>query len=304
MKRLAEVIGFARPLDVPRDVTAAIRPGSRAVKHFLGNIPAMIGMVALLAVVLIALAAPWLYPGDPLDMVARPLLWPGADARFPLGTDAMGRDVAAGVAHGARVSLLVGLAAAAIGLGVGTVVGALSGYYGGLTDRLLGRVVELFQTIPQFMLLIVIVALIGPSITVVTIGIGIVTWPTVARLVRAEFRSLRERDFVLAAQAAGLRDSRIMLAEILPNALPPIIVTSSVLVAAAVLMEAALAFLGLSDQNLTSWGSMIGSGRDVLRTAWYLTVIPGIAIVVLVLALNFVSDGINEAINPHAVDAL
>lgn len=301
MTSLLETLGLKRAAD-PAPGGGGSRPGSRALGRFRRNLPAMSGVAVLIVVVAIAAAAPYIYPGDPLDMVARPFLWPGQDARYPLGTDALGRDVAAGLAHGASVSLVVGLTAALVGLVLGIVVGALGGYYGGLVDRLLGRLVELFQTIPQFMLLIVIVALAGPSMAVVTLAIGIVTWPTVARLVRAEFRSLRQRDFVLAAQGAGFSDLRIMAVEILPNALPPIIVTSSVLVAAAILMEAALAFLGLGDQNVVSWGGMIGAGREVLRTAWYLTAIPGVAIVIVVLALNFVSDGINEAINPHAVE--
>lgn len=259
----------------------------------------MAGLAVLLFIIALAAAAPTLYPEDPLAMVARPLLWPGQDWAYPLGTDSLGRDVAAGTAWGARVSLVIGFAAMAVGVSVGTTVGALSGYFGGWVDDLLVRVVEVFQTVPSFLLLIVLIAISQPSLTTVTLAIAFVTWPTIARLVRAEVRSLRERDYVLAARAAGLHPGQIIFREILPGALPPVIVTSSVLVASAILMESALSFLGLSDPNVVSWGSMIGAGRELLRTAWFLTAVPGVAIVVTVLALNLVSDGLNDALNPQ-----
>lgn len=266
---------------------------------FVRNRAAMAGLGILLLIIALAAAAPALYPEDPLAMVARPLLWPGQDWAYPLGTDSLGRDVAAGVAWGARVSLVIGFAAMAIGVTVGVTIGALSGYFGGWVDDLLVRIVEVFQTVPSFLLLIVLIAISQPSLTTVTLAIAFVTWPTIARLVRAEVRSLRERDYVLAARAAGLRPGQIILREILPGALPPVIVTSSVLVASAILMESALSFLGLSDPNVVSWGSMIGAGRELLRTAWFLTAVPGIAIVATVLALNLVSDGLNDALNPQ-----
>ncbi|WP_099900381.1 ABC transporter permease, partial [Methylobacterium frigidaeris] len=238
-------------------------------------------------------------PDDPLGMVAQPFLWPGQDPTYPLGTDSLGRDVAAGVAHGARVSLLVGFAAAATGLALGVLVGATAGYAGGRIDRALGRLIALFQTIPAFILLVVLVAIAQPSIPAITLAIGATSWPTVARLTRAEFRSLREKDFVTAARGLGYGPLRIVFAEILPNALPPIVVTASVMVASGILMESALSFMGLGDPNVVSWGSMIGSGREVLRSAWYLTAIPGVAIVLSVLALNLVGDGLNDALNPR-----
>lgn len=270
-----------------------------AFRAFVRNRAAMAGLGVLLLVIALAAVAPVLYPEDPLAMVARPLLWPGQDWAYPLGTDSLGRDVAAGVAWGARVSLVIGFAAMAIGVTVGVTIGALSGYFGGWVDDLLVRIVEVFQTVPSFLLLIVLIAISQPSLTTVTLAIAFVTWPMIARLVRGEVRSLRERDYVLAARAAGLGPGRIILREILPGALPPVIVTSSVLVASAVLMESALSFLGLSDPNVVSWGSMIGAGRELLRTAWFLTAVPGVAIVATVLALNLVSDGLNDALNPQ-----
>ncbi|WP_208245225.1 ABC transporter permease (plasmid) [Rhizobium sp. T1470] len=271
----------------------------REVKVFLANPNALFGTGILLVVALSALFAPLLYPGDPLEMVARPFLWPGQNPAYPLGTDSMGRDVLAGIVHGARISLTVGLAATALGLTAGIAIGAAAGYFGGLVDDVLVKFIEIFQTIPSFVLLVVLVAIAQPTTATVTVAIAIVSWPTVARLTRAEFRAIREKDYVLAARSLGFGHARIIFREILPNALPPLIVTSSVMVASAILMESALSFMGLGDPNRVSWGSMIGAGRDVIRTAWYLTALPGLAIVFAVLALNLIGDGLNDALNPR-----
>jgi peptide/nickel transport system permease protein len=265
----------------------------------LRNPPALAGATLLLLFTLLAFTAGWLYPGDPLDMVASPLLWPGEDLAFPLGTDAMGRDLAAGLAHGARASLAVGAYAALVGLAIGTVIGAAGGYFGGRLDTALTRLTELFQTIPTMLLAIVIIAIANPSTETVSLAIGLASWPTIARLVRAQFRSLREADFVTAARSLGYGDLRIIFCEMLPNALPPIVVTTSVMVASAILLESALSFLGMSDPNVISWGTMIGSGRDLLRTAWYLTALPGAAISMVVLSLNLLGDGLNDHFNPR-----
>jgi peptide/nickel transport system permease protein len=272
---------------------------SRALRIFLRSPTALAGSLILALIILAAVLAPVLYPGDPLSMVARPLLWPGQNSAFPLGTDSLGRDLAAGLFHGARISLLVGVAATIIGLTLGILVGSIAGYNGGSIDDVLVRVTELFQTVPSFVLLVVLVAIAQPSIVTVTWAIGLITWPTIARLVRAEFRSLREKEFVMAARSLGYGHARIIFREILPNALPPIIVTASVMVASAILMESALSFLGLGDPNVVSWGSMIGAGRELLRTAWYLTALPGLVIVLAVLSLNLIGDGLNDALNPR-----
>jgi peptide/nickel transport system permease protein len=280
-------------LDVVRESTRS------ALSAFMRNWSAMTGLVFLVCIAAVAFGAPYLYPDDPLSMVARPLLWPGQHPMYPLGTDSLGRDVAAGLAWGARISLAVGFMAMICGVSAGLLVGSTAGYFGGTVDRLLVRLIEIFQVIPSFLLLVILVAIAQPSLVIIAAAIAFVTWPTIARLVRAEFRSLRERDFVIAARSLGVTDARIILREILPSALPPIIATSSVLVASAILMESALSFLGLSDPNVVSWGSMIGAGREFLRTAWYLSAVPGVAIVVTVLALNLVSDGLNDALNPQ-----
>ena len=234
-----------------------------------------------------------------MDLVTQPFVAPGQDAAFPLGSDMLGRDVLAGVVHGARVSLLIGLVATAVGLLIGMTIGALAGFHGGRLDELLTRLTEVFQTIPSFLLLIVIVGIFQPNIATIVLGIGIVSWPELSRLVRAEFIALRSREFVQAGVAIGMSDVRIIVTQILPNAAAPIIVSASLAVARAILNESALAFLGLGDPNILSWGSMISVGREVVRTAPYLTALPGLAIFITVLAFNLVGDGLNDALNPR-----
>lgn len=270
-----------------------------AWRALLRNPSALAGIALLGFVTFVALFANVLFPGDPLDMVGMPLAWPGQEREFFLGTDSLGRNVAAGLAHGARVSLSVGAVAASIALTIGVLVGAIGGYFSGWVDDVLVRFTELIQTVPTFLLVIVIVAIGQPSVNVIVFAIGAASWPVIARLVRAEFRSLREAEFVLAARSQGFGDSWIIFREILPNALPPVVVTTSVLAATAILMESALSFLGMGDPNVVSWGSMIGEGRELLRTAWYLTAVPGVAIILTVLSLNLVGDGINDAFNPR-----
>ena len=260
----------------------------------------MAGLLVLLAVGAAALLAPVLYPDDPMDIVAAPVMWPGADSAYPLGTDSLGRDIAAGLVHGARASLLVGFTAAATGLAIGIVVGALGGFFGGWVDRVLGRLTELLQVIPSFLLVIVLVAIRQPSVQTIALAVGAASWPLVARLVRAQFRALRGAEFVQAARALGYGTGRLILGEILPNALPPVVVTASVLVANAILTEAGLSFLGMGDPNVVSWGSMIGDGRPLLRTEWFVAAIPGCAIAVTVMALNLAGDGLNDVLNPRS----
>lgn len=270
-----------------------------ALRELRRNPAACAAIVVLVSAALVAIFADQLFPGDPLGMVAPPLLWPGEDAAFPLGSDSLGRDVAAGIAHGARVSLAVGAVAALLSLAIGVVIGSTAGYFGGWVDVALVRLTELFQTIPSFLFVIVIVVIGEPRIGTIVFAIGATAWPVIARLVRAEFRGLREAEFVQAARSQGFGDLHIIVREILPNALPPVVVSASVLVATAILVESALSFLGLGDPNVVSWGSMIGEGREQLRTAWFLTALPGGAIIVTVLALNVLGDGLNDALNPR-----
>jgi peptide/nickel transport system permease protein len=260
---------------------------------------AVIGLVLLVFVFLVAALGPWFVPGDPWDMATMPFLWPGTDAEFPLGSDTLGRDILTGIIHGSRVSLLIGFAATLAALGLGVTVGALAGYFRGWIDDVLMRITEIFQTVPTFLLAVVLVAIFKPSMTTIVLAISAVTWPSIARLVRAEFLSLREREFVQSCVVIGMGETRIIFRQILPNCLPPIIVMSSVMVASAILTESGLSFLGLGDPNLMSWGTMIGIGRDAMRTAWYMSALPGVAILITVLALNLVGEGLNDALNPR-----
>lgn len=269
------------------------------IKAYFRSPPAIIGLVLLLVVIAMALSAPFLFPRDPLALAGRPLVWPFANPRFPLGTDNSGRDIAAQIFYGARVSLLIGGVATVIAIVIGIAIGAVSGYYGGWVDNVLMRITEAFQTLPNFLLLLVLVAVFGSNIVTVTVAIGIVSWPAPARLTRAEFLSLRNREFVQAGRTLGLKDLKLIFGEILPNALPPVIVYASVVMAVAILLESALAFLRLSDPNVASWGNLIGLGRDVLRVQWYVSAIPGIAILVTVLAVSLVGQGLNDALNPR-----
>jgi peptide/nickel transport system permease protein len=259
-----------------------------------------VAVVVLAGIILLAATAPLIYPGDPLDMVDAPLLWPGENWAYPLGTDQLGRDVAAGIVHGARVSLLVGFFAALIGLVIGTAIGATAGYFGGVIDNVLVRITELFQTIPTVLLVIVILAIGDPSVPLIVFAIGIASWPMIARLARAQFMTLREADFVMAARGLGYGTSRIILCEILPNALPTLVVATSVLVANGILAEAGLSFLNLGDPNQVSWGSLIGNGRSMLRSEWYLSALPGLAIVLTVLSVNIIGDRLTDILNPRS----
>jgi peptide/nickel transport system permease protein len=259
-----------------------------------------IAATLLVLAIILAVLAGMIYPGDPLDMAGPPLLWPGEDSAHPLGTDALGRDLAAGIVHGARVSLLVGVCAAMLGLLIGTTIGALAGYFGGVVDNVLVRLTELFQTIPTLLLVIVILAIGNPSVPLIVFAIGIASWPMIARLTRSQFMSLREADFVMAARGLGYGTSRIILQEILPNALPTIVVATSVLVANGILAEAGLSFLNLGDPNQVSWGSLIGNGRTMLRNEWYLTALPGLAIVLTVLSINIIGDRLTDILNPRS----
>ncbi|MEL6997201.1 MAG: ABC transporter permease [Pseudomonadota bacterium] len=266
--------------------------------RFSRNRSAVLGLGIIALILLMAVIAPLIFPGDPFGLAGKSMSPPGANG-FLLGSDSLGRDVAAGIAHGAKTSLLIGLIATLVAVLVGVIMGALAGYYGGIIDDLLMRTTEMFQTIPSFVFAILLVAIMKPSIESVVIAIAVVSWPAVARLVRGEFLSLRNREFVQACHTVGMSDVRIMLGEILPNCLSPIIVIGSLMVATAILIESGLAFLGLGDPNVMSWGFQIGAGRTLLRSAWWVCTFPGIAILLTVLAINLVGEGLNDALNPR-----
>lgn len=265
---------------------------------FARNKGAVLGLAIVGAVILIALAADLLFPASPWEMAGAPFGRPLEDGML-MGTDMLGRDIAAGVAHGARVSLLIGLASTLAAVAIGVLLGAVAGYYGGRLDDLLMRFTELFQTIPNFVLVVVIVAIFTPSLGSIVTAIALVSWAPLARLVRGEFLSLRSREFVQAAITCGQGDATIIFRQILPNCMSPIIVSASLMVATAILLESSLSFLGLGDPNAMSWGFMVGSARTVLRQAWWMCFFPGFAILLTVLGLNLIGEGLNDAFNPR-----
>lgn len=283
-------IAPARPASGRRRDTFAAR--------FARNRGAVAGALVLVLVALVAAGADWLYPVNPLRIVGTPEIWPFESWRFPLGTDSMGRDMAALIAHGARATLLVGLVAAATATLIGVTVGAAAAWSGGWIDEALMRVTELFQIIPNVVFVLTVVSVLGPRIDTITLAVGLVSWPPIARLTRAEFLSFKEREFVQACRAVGMSPVRIVVAEVLPNALPPVIVMSSLVVAGAILYESVVSFLGLGDPNIASWGRLVGEGRSLIRSSWYICAVPGVAIMLTVLSLNLVGDGLNDALNP------
>lgn len=259
-----------------------------------------IGLIVIFGIIAISLLAPLLFPRGPWAMGGRPFLPPMTDMRFPFGTDTTGRDILAGLVWGGRVSLLIGLVSTVVSVFIGVVIGAIAGYGGGHVDSALMRFTEIFQVVPSFALALVLVAVLQPSVGSIVMAIGIVSWPPVARLVRAEFLSLRSRDFVLAAKLQGQSALVIMFRQILPNVASPIIVMGSLMVATAILLESSLSFLGLGDPNQMSWGFMIGASRTVLRQAWWMATFPGLAIAITVLALNVLGEALNDALNIHS----
>jgi peptide/nickel transport system permease protein len=262
------------------------------------NRMALAGGTIVVCMFALALLAP-LVARDPgaID-IARRLQSPSW--AFPLGTDDLGRDVLARIFYGARISLLVGFVAVGISTLIGILLGALAGYYGRWIDALIMRFVDIMLCFPSFFLILAVIAFLEPSIWNIMIIIGLTSWMGVARLVRAEFLSLRERDFVLAARALGARDSRIIFRHILPNAMSPVLVSATLGVAGAILTESALSFLGIGVQPPTpSWGNMLITGKQTLGTAWWLSAFPGLAILITVLGYNLLGEGIRDALDPR-----
>ncbi|MEO3999529.1 ABC transporter permease [Mesorhizobium sp. CAU 1732] len=279
-------------------ITIAASPAtSRAWIRFRANTGAMVGLFITTIIVLTAVSASYLPLYDPMEM-GRAFLPPSV-VHF-MGTDSLGSDIFSNIILGARTSLIVGLCAVLTSTLVGVAVGAAAGYFGGTVDTVLMRITEMFQILPQFFLAIVIVALFGSSIWNVVFVIGALTWPVTARLLRAEFLTLRKRDFVDAARSLGMSHSDIIFREMLPNALPPIIVNCTLQISSAILLQTSLAFLGLGDPNAMSWGTMLHTAQDYFSRAWWMAAFPGIALFLTTLSLNLVGDGLNDALNPKA----
>lgn len=284
-------------IDPENTLPAAQSPFAEAWGMFRGNTAAMIALLVLCLIILCAIFGPWIYPTDPFEMVWAPFSPPGADG-FLLGTDYLGRDLMAALIHGARVSIVIGVAAAAVSIVIGVTVGALAGFYKGWVEELLMRITEFFQVLPTLLFSMVIVALFGASLPMITFAIGVVSWTAVARITRSEFLRIRELEYVMASRASGATNAKLMFRVILPNALPPIIVQAALMVGSAILFEAGLSFLGLTDPNVVSWGQVIGSNRQYILDASYTVTIPGLAIFVTVLCISLVGDGLNDALNP------
>ena len=276
----------------------ALSPWREAWRVFRSNKAALLGLALLSVVVVTMLVGPDLYGVAPFDITAAPFTEPFTDRTVWLGTDYLGRDVLAGMLIGGRATVLVGLSAAAVAVSIGVTVGALAGYFGGWVDTVLSRLTELFQVLPALLFAMVLVSLFTPSLPVVVFAIGIVAWTGTARLARAEFMRLRNLEYAHAARAMGAGSLRLMLREILPNALPPLIVSATLIVGAAILFEAGLSFLGLSDANVMSWGLMIGNNRRNILECWWAVTFPGGAIFITVLAVSLIGDGLNDAFNP------
>ena len=270
----------------------------QALKLFFRNKAAVFGLVLLIAIFVMTFIVPIWYVRDPGDLVARPHLRPGSEGAPFLGTDNLGRDLLAVIVYGGRTTLRVAAGAAVIIVVVGVTIGALAGYYGRWVDSALMRFTEFFQVLPGLLFAIVVVALFEPSFWTITFAIGSIAWPGIARLTRAEFLRLKNLEFVKAARAIGSSDLRIITRVILPNALPTLIVSTTLIMGSAILFEAGLAFLGLADVNTASWGLAIGRGRDFFTINWWAVTFPGLAIFATVLGLSLVGDGLQDAFNP------
>ena len=264
--------------------------------QFRKNRAAELSLYLIIGFVLVASLADPLSPYDPFALGDETLIAPRDD--HWMGTDDLGRDTLSRVIHGSRVPLLVGFLATAASMALGILIGSLSGYFGGRTDIVLMRVTEYVLVVPRFFLALLVVAMLGTGIEKIIMVIGILGWPEVARVVRAQFLTFREREFVIAARAIGASHAKVIFREILPNAIPPAVVVASILVARAILLEAGLSFLGLGDPNLISWGSLLSEAQERISASVWLALFPGLAISLLVLCINLFGDGINDVLNP------
>jgi peptide/nickel transport system permease protein len=272
--------------------------GARLRRRLLQRGSTRVALGLLIVMVLAALLAPWFATHDPFSGSNDALLPPLSPGHW-LGTDDLGRDIWSRVVHGTRVSLLVGIASSALAVTLGVTVGAVAGYFGGWIDVVLMRIAEFFQTLPRFVLALIVIALFGASTAKLILVIGLLAWPQMARVVRATVASLQQAPFVDAARVAGMPDRTIIAKEILPNVAAPIIVLGSLDIASAILIEASLSFFGLGDPNAISWGGMLNDAQQFLRSAWWMSAFPGLAIAMTVLAFNVLGDALNDALNPR-----
>ncbi len=270
------------------------------MKKVFFNPLAMIGFAIIAGILLLALIAPFIAPYDPDAIDVKTILL-SPSASHLMGTDGLGRDVFSRMLYGARISLMVGFVAVGIATAIGIVLGAIAGFYRGWVDTVIMRIVDVMLSIPTFFLILAVIAFLTPSIWNIMIVIGLTSWMGVTRLVRAEFLSLRNREFVLAAQTLGAKDARLIFTHLLPNSLTPIIVSSILGIASAVLVESGLSFLGLGVQApQASWGNILTDGKEYIQFAWWLSLFPGLAILITVLGYNLLGDGLRDAYNPRS----
>jgi len=268
-------------------------------KRFLKNKMALAGSMVVVLLFIVSILAPWIAPYDPNQMNLQNVLVPPSGAHL-FGTDQLGRDVLSRMIWGARISLKVGFVATGIAILIGTILGAVSGYYGRWIDAVIMRFVDIMLCFPAFFLILAVIALLEPSIWNIMMIIGLTGWMGITRLVRADFTSLKERDFVLAARAIGASDLRIIFIHVLPNAMASVLVAATLGVAGAILTESALSFLGIGVQPPTpSWGNILTAGKDNIDIAWWLSLYPGMAILVTVLGYNLLGEGIRDSLDPR-----
>ena len=270
------------------------------MRRALSNPMAFGGFLIIAFIMLLALAAPLIAPFDPEAIDVKSILLPPSSTHW-MGTDGLGRDVFSRMLFGARVSLMVGIVAVGIATLIGIVLGSISGYYRGWVDVFIMRLVDVMLSIPTFFLILAVIAFLTPSIWNIMIVIGLTSWMGVTRLVRAEFLSLRNREFVMASETLGARDGRLIFRHLLPNSLTPIIVSSVLGVASAVLVESGLSFLGLGVQApQSSWGNILTDGKEYIEFAWWLSLFPGLAILITVLGYNLLGEGLRDALDPRS----
>lgn len=279
--------------------TPISNPGKRrrasTVRAFLAKPATIVFLIVLAVIVVVSFVGPY-FVGNPVS-TQNPILQ-APDLEYPMGTDALGRDYLARVVNGGRISLFVGFAVAFLCMTIGLVVGGLAGYYGGVMDASLVKVAEFFQVLPGLILALVAAALLGSNVWIIVIILAVTMWPAVARIARAEAMRIAQLGYVESAKAAGFRGVRIIWSDVIPNALPPVLVATSMTVGRAILIESGLAYLGIGDANNPSWGALLNSAQGYMQTGWWLAVFPGALIFLTVLAVNILGDSLNDALNP------
>ena len=266
------------------------------LRVFCQNRMALFGLIMVTIFIFVGLFGPIIFPADPFDMVAVPLSGPGGHEIF--GSDYLGRDVFIGIIYGTRPTLVIAVTATLVTVLIGITLGAVAGFYGGMIDNVLMRITEFFQVLPPLVFAMVIVAVFSTDIVVVILAIAVTTWTVEARLTRAEFLKIKEREYVMSARAIGANNFRLIARVILPNAMPPLVIAITLRVGVTIIYEAALSFLGLTDPDIMTWGKMIGLSRDFFFDAWWSVTFPGVAILLIVLCIALIGDGLNDAFNP------